>query len=174
MILTQNQKLATDRIVDNLIHGAVVFKAGQQGGKTVITNEVINRTDYKEICVFARDYKSAMHVGNTFDRRDNVQYQKWPELHDGDDVLIIIDNAFSIPNSFGTYLLARQRNHHVLVTGANGPEYDRPTDWSHECNNLPATCVQSWNAWELNEGLNEASLRSKFCLDDFVRNFCAF
>lgn len=175
MNLTQNQQVAVAKIIEGLAVDVSILKAGLRGGANHVVDEVINQTNYKEICIFGFDYKAAMHFGNEWDRRTNVQYQKWPETHEGADVLIVIADAFNTPHSFATYLLARQRGHHVIAFGSNGPEYDRITDWRHACRHLPTNCVQSFNAWDLNENVDEAKLRAEFMhLPTFVRDYCAF
>jgi hypothetical protein len=175
MNLTHNQQAAAVKMIEGLTNKVAIMKAGLRGGANNVVAEVVNQTNYKEICVFGLDYKSAMHFGNEWDRRTGMQYQRWPETHSGEDVLIVIADAFNIPHSFGTYLLARQRKHHVIVFGSNGPEYQRPHDWRFEISRLPTNCIQSYNAWDLNEFVKEAELRVKFGADlRFERDYCAF
>lgn len=162
MILNTKQHEVADTIVAHLgAYGQSILKAGLQTKADNIIAQVINQTDFKEVCLFGRDYKHVMHVGNTWDRRTSVQYQKWPELSPSHNVLIVIPDAFNVPHSYGIWLLAVARGYHVIAYGSWGPEYDRVRDWPLAVSTNPEI-VQAFNSWDLNPDFDIVRMRDNF------------
>lgn len=175
MILSTQQHLVADNIAADLHAGGVcIFKVGLQSGSDEIVAQVVNlvSAEYREICIFGRDYKHAMHIGNTWDRRSDVQYQKWPEQCVGHNVLIVMPDAFNTKHSYGTYLLARARGHHVIAYGSYGPEYERVRDWPTEVENVIESVI-SYNTWDLNPDFDKDAMKLKFP-DSFDKDFGKF
>lgn len=102
-----------------------VIKAGGPEVEAAIRH-VLNEKEYEQIHMFGTDYKTSMEAVAKWDKRSNVHINEWPkpELLSTNG-LVVIHDAFNLPNSFGIFLLAQHRGYDILVYGEYGQEYTK-------------------------------------------------
>jgi hypothetical protein len=151
-------------------HGYAILKTGQRSGKSIIEARVAHRMGAEHIYLYAK----GMHLAKVFPEYVDVTLNgRLPDSKDQAPAhsLVVIDEAFWIPDSIDIMVDAIDRNLPVLVVGSNGPQMEaRGADWINWTNAL------SFNTWDLNPMVTRQSLQMQYDADPFKakRDYEAF
>ncbi len=163
--------------------GYSILKAGLRSGKTALAHGILDAGDYKHVVVFSPSKEYSCSCYFDFCRGRDINFilgssllggnkNSAKELYDlvGDDkVLVIIEDAMWMKDSYEIFEYFVDHDYPVLVLSSRGTEYDRDFRWSL----LPAF---SFSTWDMNKSVTLDSLRDAFNTDPVraVRDYCAF